>query len=440
MKIEKKTTLQLFLSDCVRWGFTDPVAHVAALLAAGEITIKSVSYQGVTRTMVEKRAVKFLDANPGTMLSSTALCLNQAYAGIVKNEWPKNLEYLKDSLSHSATFYQQWHRLQGRWYPMGGMSHIGHQGWRSAFQFAEEYSCTPQEWKDAGLPLLGVEAVMELPRNKKWWGQLAAALALRDVCITGKTRYICFADGRTDGLAHLSVWANDSNGIRDTMLTGISPAIQLAGYLNVDQATAKSLITPMIYGAGAKALVRVVTGDEEIEPSEEAVSMGVGAHQWFHSTYPAVSKLQGKFVSLCIAFNNKGAELTSIVNGEVVTPRTCKIDPDAVKGAIKLWCNGTNVRGCWYPPVMVQTAAAYLPLLVHTWEGCVVKHISESMGELPYLPVHDGHGCRVTDLAAMQGRWSAAMQQLLQEETPYQQIGGCGPQFSRWEEVRHLKV
>ena len=433
-------TLQLFLSECVRKGFTDPVAQVASLLAAGEIIIKSVSYQGVTRTLVEKKAVKFLDTDPGTMLSSTPLCLNQAYAALVVKEWPKDLAYLKDSLSHSATFFQQWHRLQGRWYPMGGLSHIGHQAWRCAFQFAEEYPCSPQEWKDAGLPLLGVEAVMELPRGKKWWGQLAAALALRDVCVSGKTRYICFADGRTDGLAHLSVWANDSNGIRDTMLTGISPAIQLAGYLNVDQATAKSLITPMIYGAGAKALARVITGDEEIEPSEEAVSMGVEAHQWFHSTYPAVSKLQGKFVSLCTAFNSKDAELTSVVNGEVVIPRTCKVDPDATKVAIKLWVNGKNVRGCWYPPVVKQTAAAYLPLLVHNWEGCVVKLISESMGELPYLPVHDGHGCRVCDLAAMQGKWSAAMQKLLLDPTPYQQIGGCNPQFDRWEEVKHLKV
>lgn len=433
-------TLQLFLSECVRKGFTDPVAQVASLLAAGEIIVKSVSYQGVTRTLVEKKAVKFLDTDPGTMLSSTPLCLNQAYAALVVKEWPKDLAYLKDSLSHSATFFQQWHRLQGRYYPMGGLSHIGHPGWRSAFQFAEEYPCTPVEWKNAGLPLLGVEAVMELPRNKKWWGQLAAALALADVCRTGKTRYIAYADGRTDGLAHLSVWANDAAGIRDTMLTGISPAIQLAGYLNVDQATAKSLITPMIYGAGAKALARVITGDEEIEPSEEAVSMGVEAHQWFHSTYPAVSKLQGRFVSLCTAFNSKDAELTSVVNGEVVTPRTCKVDPNATKVAIKLWVNGKNVRGCWYPPVVKQTAAAYLPLLVHNWEGCIVKLISESMDGLPYLPVHDGHGCRVTDLAAMQGRWCSALLALLENPTPYQQIEGPAPQFDRWEEVRHLKV
>lgn len=437
-----ETTVQMFLQRCVQQGYKNPAEHLATLLAQGEVTIRHQRHQGVTRVMIEKKESKFLDMDPETMLSSTGLCLNQTYAKVMHNNgvWPEDLEYLKTSLNHNKIFYQRWHRLQGRYYPMGSLSHINHPGWRSAFEFAEEYRCTSEQWKEAGLATDSLDAVMKMTRTKKWWGQISQAIAYKDVCNRGATKYVAYADGRTDGLAHLSVWAGDTQGIVDTMLDGISPSLSLAQYADVDTTTAKTMVTPMIYGAGAKALSRVLMGDPEAEPTSEAKDMGVAAHEWFGNRYPQVVKLQQKFVQLVQAFNAKGAELNSIVDGEVITPRTLKTDPDAVKTAVRLYQDRKPINVCWFPPVMTQTPAAYLPLLVHGWEGCVVKHISTSMGKEPYLPVHDGHGCKVTSLASMQTKWSSAMQALLKNPTPYQQIGGPAPSFDRWEEVRHLKV
>lgn len=463
-------TLQVYLEALSR---IHPELDVCRLLQEqidkGLVRLQSVWIDGRTRTVVLRSGGMMPEVAPNRgnlisdILGKQPLQLNQEYLDLVKTRWPKELDYLKVFFTHKGWFFQEWNRLQGRWYPQGSQSHIGHPAWRACIDFGHQYPCTEKQLREQVGEFTEIRDLLNEIPNKKWWVRVRQRIALEEVRRSGTTGYIHYVDGRTDGLYHLSAWTGDKRGLDSTLFEGERPANIISQGLEISVESAKDMVTPMIYGAGSEKLGLAYLGlgksnNPELDwmsskhelkdlNFEQATAVGKeiagGALYIFGQLYPHVVRGIGKIRNQVDKINKAGLEVTLDCNGIPVTPRVEWKDPDAVKINIKLWQDGRPTKGSWFPLMMRQKAMAFLPLATHFWEAEHVSSIVQNMNGTPYLPIHDAHGVPVTHVDTVQAAWNKAAEEILKRgPNPMQQI--LGHSFFNiidinWKEAHHLR-